>query len=422
MELQTRPSPTVDARSDIAIKNTNWPYLLALGFITLASILIRLYVGSKSFMDFDEWQHVFIASAPRSTDFRYELMVIAHPALFLWMLRGVVHLGRGLVFYRLISILAGGGSVFLVGLICRKVCRNAAVALLGATALALSSTGITISTEVRSYELSVCFALLAFLCYLNLFPSARSGPRLSAYLGFPVAMCLALNADYSTAFILGACVATWVVLAVAIREYRPRFSSTANWRRLLLLLASFAAPVLVVIEMYMGPLRHQQIQGYLYDFYWSFKPGETQLEFLLRNGLNEWNWFSPVAIQNPTLFICVAAILAAVAICLFVLNLRAKGARGGARVPFPLAVLIILALIVLSFDDAYLFGGRLRQQYILFPFLVIAIFSVVDVIAPKRNPTLRIGVPVVLTAAILIHFVAVAPNLSVLGTRWARLR
>jgi uncharacterized membrane protein len=406
----TEPTHPMPART----VNKDRLFLLALSFVTLASILIRLYVGSKSFLDFDEWQHVFIASSPRLTDLRYELSVIAHPALFFWMLRGLLRLGHGILLYRLISILSGGASVFLLGLICRKLCRNVAVALCAAASLALSSAAITISTEVRSYQLSVCFALLAFLCYLDLFsPNAGGLPRLLTYFSFAAAMCLALETDYCAAFVLGALIALWMLFALTGREYRANFLLPANRKRLLLCLFSFAVPVLVLVSMYVGTLRKQGTEGYLLDFYWNLNRGETVSRFLARNILNEWNLFSPVSIENTAVFAFVALTVTVAATYLLVFNLRAKSIKTNVQVPSLFAGLIIIELIILSLMDRYPFGGLLRQQYILAPFLVIATFCLVDVLASNPVPILRIGVPVALLGAILIHFAAAAPGLVV---------
>ena len=40
----------------------------SLAFIAAVSLAIRVHIGSLEFMDFDEWQQVFMASAPRWKD------------------------------------------------------------------------------------------------------------------------------------------------------------------------------------------------------------------------------------------------------------------------------------------------------------------------------------------------------------------
>src|SRR5947199_6878262 len=94
-----------------------WPVLL---LIALAGLICRVYVGLKTFISFDEWQHAFMASSARWADLSYELRTNAHPPLFFLLLRGIVRWGSA-AFYRSISIAAGVGSIVLVGLIARRI-------------------------------------------------------------------------------------------------------------------------------------------------------------------------------------------------------------------------------------------------------------------------------------------------------------
>src|SRR5277367_2580399 len=121
-----------------------WPALL---LIALIGFVVRVEVGRKTFISFDEWQHLFMAASARWSDLSFELATNAHPPLFFLLLRYIVKLGHvGL--YRLISVASGTGSIIVVGLIARKVIDSPVLQLVGAAAFALSADAISISVEI----------------------------------------------------------------------------------------------------------------------------------------------------------------------------------------------------------------------------------------------------------------------------------
>src|ERR1700735_5595715 len=90
-----------------------WLVLLLTSMVGLA---IRVEVGRKTFISFDEWQHLFMAASARWSDLSFELATTSHPPLFFLLLKYVVKLGHvGL--YRLIPVASGTGSIIVVGLI-----------------------------------------------------------------------------------------------------------------------------------------------------------------------------------------------------------------------------------------------------------------------------------------------------------------
>src|SRR5581483_4379321 len=91
--------------------------------VAAAALLIRVRIGALAFMDFDEWQQVFMASAPRWRDLAYELHAEAHPPLFYLVLKAIVSIGHAKLLYRSIAILPGAGSVVVIGLIARRLMR-----------------------------------------------------------------------------------------------------------------------------------------------------------------------------------------------------------------------------------------------------------------------------------------------------------
>jgi len=98
----------------------------SLASIAAVSLLIRAHIGSLEFMDFDEWQQVFMASAPRWKDLAYELNAEAHPPAFYLLLKALLMLGHSKLLYRCIALVPGAGSVVVIGIIARKLLRSSA--------------------------------------------------------------------------------------------------------------------------------------------------------------------------------------------------------------------------------------------------------------------------------------------------------
>src|SRR5262249_7975766 len=246
------------------------------------ALAIRAYIGSIEFMEFDEWQQVFMASVPRWRDLSYELNAEFHPPAFYLLLKSLLMVGHSKLVYRCIALVPGTGAVVVTGLIARKLLRSSALALLCAGALALSTAAITISIEVRQYQLAVFFTLVAFYAFLEMWtPDARL--RRGPYVMFAVCSAFAVLCHYSAIVFLGACAG----LAGARAAFDWGRRRHVDWR----LAASLAVPLALFGYLYFTHASKHRILGYLYPFYWGQTPGETLTGFLSRNFQNFWNLF-----------------------------------------------------------------------------------------------------------------------------------
>ena len=412
MNSQTAVSNSTGMLQETGQRMNHLPFLWLLLFITLVALSIRLYVGAQTFMSWDEWEHVFIASGARGIDVRFELNIDAHPPLHITLLRGLLHFGHSKLLYRFISILSGAGSVFLIGLIGWKICCSPVVALLCASAFALSEVAISVGVEVRSYELTVFLVLLAFLFYLELTPRVDNQANLRPYMFFSIATALAVACHYFAGLFLGACliIAPFLVLA-SLKDGRG-LRQFINSRSLLLLAVSLIVPLGVLAFFYLRHARSQLIQGYLYDFYWGQTPYESKTAFLLRNLQNFWNLFSPVMVQSHSTFLITAAIVCCGAGYILYASRKIRGSEKDASTVFVMfPVVMIIELIILSYARKYPFGGLLRHQYILAPFLVLAAFVLVDRLSALLTPRFRVAILILTGAAIAINAALPRPNL-----------
>lgn len=335
---------------------------LILILIALAAAVPRLLLGASQFIEYDGYWHVFIAQQDNWASFWADIYANAHPPLYFLILKAVLHFGHSLLVYRSISILTGVASVFLVGRIALKVTASNVRAYQSALAYGLALPGIIVSCEVRSYMLSVFFVLLSFSCLLDVTPSGSAGNEVKSRAGFAAGAILACLSHYFAFFYAGAAVAL-LLGPFAVRWYK---GGIANWKRAAAAEAATSLPVVATVytlyAVHAGRLA--EIQNHLLPYYYDPNGRETVTAFLLRNWKNFVNLFSPYQISSD-------------AVALGVLILALTGGLLSARL-FPRAswTILITALMLGGFALAaiagkYPFGGDLRQQYLLFPFLVV---------------------------------------------------
>ncbi|HEY4089585.1 MAG TPA: hypothetical protein VGM43_26845 [Bryobacteraceae bacterium] len=345
-------------------------FWLCLIVIALAGLVIRADIGAKSYIDFDEWQHLFMASTPRWADLVFELRTNAHPPLFFFPLGWVERLGHPAL-YRSISIAAGAGSIVMVGLIARKLFESPLIQLACAAAFALSIDAITISDEIRSYQLAIFLVLVAFYGWLGM----RSG-SLRGSIIFASAASLALLSHYSAIFFVVAC----AILMLPRLRLRSAIA--------------VALPLVLFAAEYVLHVRARGEEGYLSDFYFGRTASENLPRFLLRNFHNFFNLFSPVTLASAAAALAVIVIFCALAAW--------TSSRKSSAVVLAAGV-IVLELIAAAIVGKYPFGGELRHQYIAGPFLLLAVFAVLDRLSAKLP---RAVVPALALCASVTGFAA----------------
>lgn len=347
------------------------PSVLAL--IAIAAAIPRFWLGASQFVEYDGYWHVFIAQQDNWSRFWHDIYVNAHPPLYFLLLKAVLHLGHSFLIYRGISLITGIASVILMGLIGLKITRSRPRAYQTALAYGLSMPGIIVSCEVRSYMLSVFFVLLSFWFLLDTtgsfavprttdFACARGEGR--ARFGFASAAILACLSHYFAFFYAGA----------AMLLLAGRFIARAIRRRPTSWIAELATslPILATIATlyFVHAGRLAQIQGHLLPYYFKPDGSETVSAFLIRNWKNLLDWFSPVAVPVP--------------LALSILVIGIAGAIVSSRDwTFPITAVMLAAIALAAVAGKYPFGGDLRQQFLLFPFMILCAAIFVEWIAVR---------------------------------------
>ena len=394
-----RPNGAADGDSASRRRARGW--LLAVSLFSLAP---RLVDGALRPIDYNGYWHVFIArNLPR------EWRRLPHPPLFLVLLRAADAVSHSVFAYRLVSLVAGAGVVYLTGRILLALGTLPSVTVLGALAMALAGNAITLSNEVQSYSLALLFLLASFVFYLDLTPESESPPFRSRA-GFAILASLALLTHYFAGLYLVACVLAPAVIALVRPSYRRAAASglSRRWRADLLNLAAPGAVGLALYELqakaYVQPL------GELPGFY--FERGrETVASFLVRNLRTLVNWFSPIALPRARIAVPLLVLFTAL-----VVGAAAAERRGGERIGrrlLPAAFFVVLLTVGALFGVAglYPFGGWMRQQFLIFVFGLFAAFVGLDRFARAASPTARRAALGLAAAALAANFTLGLPRL-----------
>lgn len=340
--------------------------------VTAGSLVPRLWLASTTPLSHNGAWHLFAAR-----NFTREFARIAHPPLFLLLLKGCDAVSRSLLSYRLLPLLAGAGSVFLVGrLLARLGCRPV-TSVLGALTIACSTLAVALSIVVEAYTLCVLCVLAAFWFYLDLirvdgFPSIRTR------FAFSLFACAALLFEYLTGIFLISCVFAPLLAAVVDRKYRRQLRQALP-RRLAADVLTLLPPALVGALLY-ALLARQWVTSLngLPRFY--FRPGaESVVEFLVRNSGSLVKIFSPFWQPRHGIFTLAAFVL-------FVIAVPLAERRCSKRL-FPALFLTVLLVLggTLGLLGRYPFGGAHRHQVLLLFFAVLAGFVAFDGLLHRAN-------------------------------------
>jgi formylglycine-generating enzyme required for sulfatase activity len=352
-----------------------FPHLLFA--ITIAALVPVLELGVSEPISIDGYEHLSISVQKTRESFLLRWRGEAHPVLHFLLLRAVALFGHSKLALRSASIIPGVASVYLLGLIAARLCKNKTVALLTATAYGFSGTMRKIFIDVRSYPLALFFVIAAFYCLVDFLAGGTRRNR--SLMLFGIFTSLAIASEYYAILFLLACLGTLALLLAAKPLFRGHFRARAS-RHWLMPFAAFGLPFSVIVCFYQAHMKYARswVTSFRYpsaDFYWA--PGIPLINFVLRNLRADLNYMLPVQMSSSASMLGVLAVF--VPLLLYRGLLRKQSDEPLASGAAGLLLLLLLAeLIILSLLRLYPFGGLARQQSILFPFFTLTAFLLLD--------------------------------------------
>jgi hypothetical protein len=376
--MQPRPSdtqPSTSARH--RFKRLDF-WLLAV--VVLAAIP-RLYLGATQFVEYDGYWHIFVAQQDRWRNFVWDYLQLDHPPLYVYLLRWTLWLGKSHLAYRAIPLVAGLASVMALGRIASKMMRSTPTPALVALALGLALPAIEISCEVRAYMLGIFFVLIAYTFFLDMIDGADLTGSLRPRVFFALSAALACLTEYYAVFFVCAVFGISMVLPL-LRRREPL------WRAWAREAATFGPVVAVVVWPYVKQLRKQSVlKTHLIAYYYDPTGRESLPDFLLRNLHNSFDLFSPWPAPSQYAFLAMAGgLLLGVCGTVWLVRWIWEPKNLAAAATLATTVLILVQLMVAAAIRLYPFGGFLRQQSLLFPFLILSVFLLPDRLAAALPP------------------------------------
>jgi hypothetical protein len=322
------------------------------------SAVPSIYLALTQFVEYDGFWHVFIAQQDNWKNFLFDYKANDHPLLFYLMLKLVMKLGHSVFLYRSVPIACDLASVYVIGRIARKLSVSRFTPVLTAMAFGFSMATIEISVSVRSYMLAIFFVVLSFYYFLDLFPGTPVEDRGRARMAFGSLLLLAVSSHYFTFFYVAAC--GLVLLGVCLFSW-----SSFPWKTWLADGLAFVPVAWLMRYYYRTHIRlHTVTDDYLALY--SFKGNESKPEFFFRNLQNIFNFVSPWTVEGRGHFLILVGVLALIGMAILLL------VRSRAVIPLLMLAVLVGELAWAGFRGKYPFGGLLRQQYILFPFVVLS--------------------------------------------------
>jgi hypothetical protein len=330
------------------------------------SLIPRLWVARHHPLSFNGAWHLFIAR-----NFWREYASMAHPPLFVLLLKACDAVSHTLLSYRSLLILAGAGCVYLVGRVLQKLGALPAVAVFGALTMACSQAAIILSNLVQGYMLCVFLVLASFFHYLDLVRADRL-PGWSNRAAFSTFACLALLVEYMAGLYLLACVVAPLAAVAFSPTLRGSFRRTfvRRWQADCLTLVP---PALVGGGLYLVLVRRWHISYFSYaPFY--FQPDRERVgDFLARGITGVVNLFAPAVLSSPVWAISLLVVFLAVVLAAPATEREPAGGSSIRLFPALFLAVLLVAGMTLGLLRRYPFGGDgQRHQFLLFLFSVLA--------------------------------------------------
>ena len=377
--------------------------------IGLLAAGIRFFYGYTVSLEFDDLMSTFNAAHYWENYYQGFYQLIAaevHPPLFLVFLKGMLSLcDSSPVYVRLISIITGILTVFLTGRIARRIGLAPIYEYIAMLLVALSYNHLYLSIAVRDYMLSCFLILLSLNYYFDLMDGQAC--TLSKRLCFYVVTLGVIYTNYYGIFYVAGLAATPFIQAAWNKRYRLKLRQ--GCRRLKLASAAeFSLPLggLLLYGYFVSITLNHRLESdstlfYLEKCYWQ---GQNILSFLLNRLVAEISLFTPFAqeikplLEGPqsTLFYLLFGIIGIIGLTLTIWGIarQQQAMSPEKRMVYnivPSIFFVILGcIVILSLLKKYPFGGQMRHQFILYPFLVILLTMTIAAIMENSAATQRL--------------------------------
>ena len=373
----------------------------------LVGLALRLHPALGSDVGFDETWLIFASRLPLGQRFFGELGISTHPPLFVLLLKVVLDLHHSLLMEKLISLLASVVTLIYLSKILHKMGYPSWVAWVATLCMAFAFNHISISIQVKPDSLALaCLVgfLYYFLDYLFLSPPAATRDRVL----LQVFLAGAIFTHYYCLVALAVIVAVPFLHVLWNGDYRRGLLECIRQRRVVVDGLVSSTIVAGVVFYFIGISKPFSGGNVLLSFVSPFLlvDGQSVSQFLAANSLEELKIFTPLKGWYQGQLILLAVLQAGVLCWIFVRYSKGKKDQVDLLrqlLPHYLLMGLLLGLIILALRALYPFGGEMRHQSVLLPFVYLWASTVLyQLLQLVRNEKLREKLGHGLVALILV--------------------
>ena len=338
---------------------------LVLGLLSLYVAITLTWRGVVQDIAFDESWHVFFGAISPWSKAIQEWARDTHPPLCSLLLKPIVSASHEPIWPRLLSIVPAVLQPYLWFGILRKLGIARPLAYASTVLLAVSHAFSDLGVVIRGYSLAAMFGMAACYWLLDAFPNSQPSRR-SLALGI-VCAGFAFATEYPAGMALTALSGGLLLVAWFDRGFTASVIRTVRehteWpERVFAMLA-----VLGVLGFYGVTFALRDLVNTLR---WFPEEGQGFLEYATAGMVLNLHYFSPLDLRDvPGATWIVLAMLAAAAVTGFLLARRDSPLSRRRAVVLFGAVLLVGGTATLGFLRKYPWGGEVRHQYMLVPFL-----------------------------------------------------
>ena len=395
---QTQPSDEKPGREPGVCYPT---IILLVTMMASTGMLVRW--GMNPIVGFDEGWHAAIAYLQPLWIALQTASADTHPFLYYLLLRPLFLFDAHPFALRLLSIIPALLTLPLLFALLRRLRIDVGITLITIVVLALSFSFNQMGVMVRSYALTTFLLLGGVWFWLDMLADGPGRPSRRAAVSSLALFTAAFWCLYAAAFVTTAIIAS--TLAVMALSPRVRRQTWQNWRQYSHWpewLLFFVLHALGVGWFLFGRIHERAVDlppGHVVQ--WLAPSGAGAIDYLVTGLRQEIALFTPlmdmpVGLQNLVLVLLPILIIG--------LNLAYRR-RGNAALALlslmPLLLTLILALLGLL--RAFPFGGELRHQYVLFPFLLLLLPLTLNLLWPHLQGIRAKYITALLIIAIALH-------------------
>lgn len=348
---------------------------LAFLIVTVTALAVgwvQYRFGSIPHLSYDEAWHVYLGKIGPAWKNLLAISGDVHPPIYYLLLRPFFLIGRDPIYARALTM---GLTVLTIPLmygLLRRMRIAVPVALVTIIVLASSVSFLHLGVTVRQYSVAVFFLLAGLWFWASMLPISNSRPRrrfaIASLLLFAFAFANLYAILFATAALFGSMLLIMLLSGRAREQIGNAWRQHSRWPEWTL----FAlAHIAVLIWYYVGWVAHISAETPNHVQKYQLADGQSVLDFLI-NGLHlEAALFTPLFKLDPNYVnMGLVAILATI-LWLVIHNLRRGNYLHATLALAPVALTAILAFGGVTHH--YPFGGDMRHQYVLFPFLLLLI-------------------------------------------------